>query len=145
MNIFCYFLLEVAKAVELLIAKHKPDTIFTHHFGDVNVDHRKVHEATVVACRSQPGHCVRSILCYEVASSTEWQFACAGKSFSPNFFVDISPFLVKKIKSLSKYEYEMRAWPHPRSIQAVEHLARWRGSIIGVDAAEAFMVGRIIE
>ena len=137
--------LEVAKAVELLISKHKPDTIFTHHFGDVNVDHRKVHEATVVACRSQPDHCVKSILCYEVASSTEWQFACTGKNFSPNFFVDISPFLVKKIKSLSKYEYEIRAWPHPRSIQAVEHLAHWRGAIIGVDAAEAFMVGRIIE
>lgn len=137
--------LEVAKVVEALISKHKPETIITHHFGDVNVDHRKVHEATVVACRSQPENCVKCVLCFEVASSTEWQFANTGKNFSPNFFVDISEFLSKKTQSLSKYDLEMRDWPHPRSIQAVEHLARWRGAIIGVDAAEAFTVGRIIE
>lgn len=137
--------IDVAKQVELLIAQHKPDTVFTHHFGDVNVDHRKVYEATVVACRPQPNHCVKSILCYEVASSTEWQLASTGTNFSPNFFVDISSFLEKKMLSLSQYESEMRDWPHPRSFKAIEHLAHWRGAVIGVNAAEAFMVGRIIE
>ena len=53
--------LEVAKVVEALISKHKPETIITHHFGDGNVDHRKVHEATVVACRSQPENCVKCV------------------------------------------------------------------------------------
>ncbi len=137
--------IEVAKTIEDLIKKHKPNVIFTHHFGDVNVDHKKVHEATVVACRSQPNHSVKSILCFEVPSSTEWQLAYSGKTFKPNYFIDISKFLSKKIESLSKYEYEMRNWPHPRSIKAIDHLAHFRGSTIGVDAAEAFAVGRIIE
>jgi len=137
--------IEVAKTIEGIIKKHQPEIIFTHHYGDVNVDHRKVHEATTVACRSQPLHPVKSILCFEIASSSEWQFSYTGNGFLPNYFIDISEFLSKKIESLSKYEYEMRKWPHSRSLKAVENLAHWRGSIVGVDAAEAFAVGRIIE
>ena len=137
--------INVAKMIEQLIAEYEPQIIFTHHFGDVNVDHKKVHEATVVACRSQPNHPVKSILCYEVPSSTEWQLSDKYKEFNPNYFVDISSFMDKKILSLNEYEFEMRAWPHPRSIKAIRHLAHWRGSTSGLDSAEAFMVGRIIE
>jgi LmbE family N-acetylglucosaminyl deacetylase len=137
--------IKIAIVIENLISKYSPDVVLTHHFGDVNVDHQKVHEATVVACRPQPGNPVKKILCYEVASSTEWQLSDKSQCFSPNYFVDISDFLEKKIKSLDEYEHEMRSWPHPRSINAVKYLAHWRGSTVGVDAAEAFMVGRIIE
>ncbi len=137
--------IDVAKMIEELIVKYEPEIVFTHHFGDVNVDHQKVHEATVVACRSQPNHPVKSILCYEVPSSTEWQLSSKYKEFSPNYFVDISSFIEKKILSLSKYEFEMREWPHPRSTKAIRYLAHWRGSTSGLDSAEAFMVGRIIE
>ena len=136
--------IEVAKAIEALIDIHKPQVILTHHFGDVNVDHQKVHQATVVACRSQPNHSVKSILCYEVSSSTEWQFPGKHSEFCPNYFVDISKFLELKLLSLSEYKFEMREWPHPRSYKAIKHLANWRGSTVGVDSAEAFMVGRMI-
>lgn len=136
--------IEVAKAIEKLIETHKPEVVITHHFGDVNVDHRKIHEATVVACRAQPDFCVKSILCYEVVSSTEWQFSGTNNDFIPNYFVDISNFLDKKLESLKEYEYEMRKWPHPRSIKSIDHLAHFRGSQVGIDSAEAFMVGRII-
>jgi LmbE family N-acetylglucosaminyl deacetylase len=137
--------IEVAQMIEALITEYQPKVVFTHHYGDVNVDHKMVHEATVVACRPQPNFCVKSILCYEVPSSTEWQLSGKRQEFCPNHFVDISSFLDQKIRSLSHYEFEMRASPHPRSLEAVRHLAHWRGAIVGVDSAEAFMVGRIIE
>ena len=65
--------------------------------------------------------------------------------FTPNYFIDISRFIDQKLLSLKEYEFEMRKWPHSRSIKSIEHLAHWRGSTIGVDSAEAFMVGRILE
>ena len=137
-------LIDIAQAIEHMITEHKPSIVFTHNFNDVNIDHRKINEATVVACRPQPGHAVKTILCYEVASSTEWQLPGPHLSFTPNWYVDISAFLKLKLKALKEYELEMRAWPHPRSIKAVEYLAHWRGATVGVDAAEAFMLGRNI-
>ena len=135
-------LLDIVKAVEELISKHQPDTLFTHHCGDVNIDHRRIHEAVVAACRPQNGHPVKKILTFEVASSTEWQLPYSAPSFLPNYFVDISSTSDKKLAALDLYVKELRPWPHPRSRRAVEHLAHWRGATIGVEAAEAFMLGR---
>jgi LmbE family N-acetylglucosaminyl deacetylase len=135
-------LLEIVQAVEVLVAKHQPDTVFTHHAGDVNIDHRRLYEAVVTACRPQQGHPVRKLLCFEVPSSTEWQLPGSAPPFVPNWFVDISATLDRKLASLEVYAEELRPWPHPRSLRAVEHLARWRGATVGVDAAEAFVLGR---
>ncbi|TRZ68762.1 MAG: PIG-L family deacetylase [Comamonadaceae bacterium] len=135
-------LLDVTQAVEALIGIHQPDTVLTHHAGDVNIDHRRLHEAVVTACRPQQGHPVKTLLCFEVASSTEWQLPGSGPVFAPNWFVDISATLARKLEALDSYAGELRAWPHPRSLQGVEHLARWRGATVGVDAAEAFILGR---
>ena len=135
-------LLDVVKTVEMLIDKYKPDTIFTHHVGDLNIDHRRVHESVVTACRPQTGHPVRTLLFFEIPSSTEWQINSAGSCFEPNWFSDISTSINSKIEALKAYELEMRSWPHPRSYQGVEYLSRWRGSIVGVSAAEAFVLGR---
>ena len=79
-----------------------------------------------------------------VSSSTEWQFSGTNNDFIPNYFVDISNFLDKKLESLKEYEYEIQKWPHPRSIRSIDHLAYFRGSQVGIDSAEASMVGRII-
>lgn len=138
-------LLEITQAVEALIAKHLPDQVFTHHAGDVNVDHRRLHEATVTACRPQQGHSVKTLLCFEVPSSTEWQLPGSAPNFAPNWFVDISGTLERKLAALEAYKEELRPWPHPRSRKGVEHLAHWRGATVGVDAAEAFMLGRKLE
>jgi LmbE family N-acetylglucosaminyl deacetylase len=135
-------LLDITQAVEVLIAKHQPEMIFTHHAGDVNIDHRRLHEAVVTACRPQQGHSVKTLLCFEVPSSTEWQLPGSAPAFMPNWFVDISPTLDRKLAALEAYADELRAWPHPRSRQGVEHLAHWRGATVGVDAAEAFVLGR---
>ena len=63
---------------------------------------------------------------------------------SPNWFVEITSTLERKLAALSAYATEMRPWPHPRSLKAVEHLSRWRGATVRVEAAEAFMLGREI-
>ena len=137
-------LLDIVKAVEELVLKHSPDTLFTHHCGDVNIDHRRIHEAVVAACRPQSGHPVKTLLTFEVPSSTEWQLPNSAPPFLPNYFVDISATLNQKLSALDSYSTELRAWPHPRSRKGVEHLAHWRGATMGVDAAEAFMLGRHI-
>ncbi len=136
--------LEVIKKVEALIGKIGPELVYTHHSSDVNVDHRRIHEAVVTACRPQPGVRVKRLLFFEVASSTEWQPPGSGAPFTPNWFVDVSSTLSLKLKALAAYKPEMRAWPHARSIRAVQALAHWRGATVGCSAAEAFMLGRNI-
>ncbi len=137
-------LLDVVKVVEAEIARLRPHLLLTHHGGDVNVDHRVLHEAVIVACRPQPEHPVRQLLFFEVASSTEWRPPGVTGNFLPNCFYDIGPQLKRKLDALKAYSTEIRAFPHPRSVEAVEHLACWRGATVGCQAAEAFMVGRII-
>ena len=138
-------LLDITHRVEALIAQRQPSVVLTHHPGDLNIDHRRVHQAVMIACRPQRGHCVRTLLVFEVPSSTEWQPPGSGAAFEPNWFVDISDTLEQKCKALDAYHEEMRAWPHPRSLEAVEHLARWRGATVGCEAAEAFVVLRQLQ
>lgn len=135
-------LLDIVQKVEALVQRHKPGIVYGHWSGDVNIDHRLLHEAVVTACRPQPGHPVHTLLFFEVASSTEWQIPHSAPAFLPNWFSDISQTLDTKLRALDAYAMEMRAWPHPRSLKALEHLARWRGATVGVDAAEAFVLGR---
>lgn len=137
-------LLDVVKLVEGEITRHRPQMLFTHHGGDVNVDHRVVHDAVVAACRPQPGHPVRQLLFFEVASNTEWRPPGFVGGFLPNCFYDIEQYLERKLDALRAYSTEIRPFPHPRSVEAVGHLARWRGATVGCHAAEAFMVGRIV-
>ena len=134
--------LDLIKLVEARIERYQPEIVYTHHSGDVNVDHRLLHESVVTACRPTPGHCVKRLLSFEVASSTEWQPSGSAPTFQPNWFVDISAQWERKRLALEAYACEMRPWPHARSIQAVEHLARWRGAQVGVEAAEAFCLLR---
>ncbi len=138
-------LLDIVKLIEAHLEKIAPDTIYTHHAGDLNVDHRRVHQAVVTACRPQSRRGVDTLLFFEVPSSTEWQTPGSAPPFLPNWFVDVSSTLDAKLKALDAYGDEMREWPHPRSCKGVEHLARWRGATAGCDAAEAFVLGRRIE
>jgi len=142
-------LLDVVKEVEKRIEQFKPSIVYTHHIGDVNVDHQIVHKAVVTACRPIPGQCVKTLLFFEIASSTEWQTPGANNSFIPNWFEDIDTpvtdgktCLEKKLEALDIYNCEMRSFPHSRSIKAIESLAKWRGASVGFNAAEAFSLGR---
>jgi N-acetylglucosamine malate deacetylase 1 len=135
-------LLDVVKPIEAFINKYNPEVVFTHHSGDVNIDHRIVHDAVIAACRPQPDFSVRELLFFEVPSSTEWRPPSSGEPFCPNWFVDISQTLDIKLQALGAYQDELRAFPHTRSLKAAEALATWRGATVGVNAAEAFILGR---
>jgi N-acetylglucosamine malate deacetylase 1 len=137
--------LEIIKLLEEVINVLKPEIVYTHHAGDLNIDHRMTHEAVVTACRPIPGQVVKKLLFFEVASSTEYQVAGTFQVFNPNWFVDISKTLSLKLEALGAYQSEMRAWPHARSLKSLEALANWRGASIGVEAAESFMLGRYID
>ena len=135
-------LLDVVKIVEQTIENLSPDIIYTHHMGDLNIDHRITCQAVMTAARPIPGSSLRRILFFEVPSSTGWAVPDAANAFIPNCFIDIADFLPRKLDALSHYAGEMRKWPHARSIEAVCALAKWRGAIVGRDAAEAFVIGR---
>ena len=137
-------LLDVVKTIEDYTEKLKPDVVITHHAGDLNIDHQIIHHAVITACRPQPEQTVKRILSFEVPSATEWQSPTVFNHFVPNWFEDISETLELKIKALKAYKSEMRKWPHARSIKSVEHLAKWRGTSVGAEAAEAFMLVREI-
>ncbi len=134
--------LDLIKQIEERIDRHQPQVVYVHHAGDVNVDHRRLHEAVVTASRPMPGQSVRRLLSFEVASSSEWQPPGSAPAFLPNWFVDISDQWQRKREALMAYSSEMRPWPHARSLEALEHLARWRGAQVGVEAAEAFCLLR---
>jgi LmbE family N-acetylglucosaminyl deacetylase len=137
-------LLDIVKKIESFIAFYMPTTVFTHFAGDVNIDHRIVHDAVIAACRPLPDYVVEELFFFEVPSSSEWRPIGSTGAFSPNWFFDISNTLDKKLKALEAYSSELREFPHPRSLKAVTSLATWRGSTVGVEAAEAFILGRKI-
>lgn len=137
-------LLDVAQKIEQVIASIKPDTIFTHYMHDLNLDHEITARAVMTATRPQQGDQVKEIYMFEVPSSTEWFYGCETSNFKPNVFFDISNYFPNKIKSLKAYDEEMRTFPHPRSYEAIEALAKYRGAEVGVKTAEGFMLARKI-
>ncbi len=137
-------LLDVVKAIEQEIASFAPDLVYTHHAGDINIDHQITHRAVLTACRPLPGFSVKELLFFETPSSTEWQIQTAEHAFLPNCFVDIGAVLEQKLEALHCYDSEMRDYPHPRSYRAVRELAAHRGVTVGCSYAEAFAVGRLI-
>ena len=136
-------LLAVVKQVEQFLGRHGADVIYTHHAGDLNVDHRVTHQAVVTATRPTPGAGDIEILASEVNSSTEWATPPLAP-FVPTDFVDVAATLQRKIDALSCYASEVRGWPHPRSADGVRALGRWRGTSCGCEAAEAFSLVRRI-
>lgn len=139
-------LLEVIKPISELIRELRPCVVYTHHRGDANQDHRAVFAATLVAVRPFGDHPIERVLCYEVASSTEWGPAFGEWAFLPNVFVDISATLESKLAAVEAYretfESEVKAYPHPRSPEAICIYAQQRGIIVGMRAAEAFVLVR---
>lgn len=137
-------LLDVVQAVESHVERVRPEVVLTHHTGDLNVDHERTAHATWTACRPLPGASVRELLAFEVLSSTDWGAPAAGR-FAPQLYVDVTETFERKLRVLEAYESEMRAPPHARSIEAVQTLARYRGTSVGLELAEAFEIVRAIQ
>ena len=137
--------LNIVKDLEKIIKKYKPETIFTHSDADLNIDHRLTLRAVITACRPYSFKFIKTILSFEVPSSTESNFLKKQKKFQPNYFIDISSTLKKKLKAIKIYKDELRIFPHPRSIKYIKSLSEVRGGTAGVKSAEAFEVIRHVE
>lgn len=131
-------MLDVVKLIEEVVDDVSPTIVYTHHGGDLNIDHQIIHQSVVTACRPLPLSSVKTIRTFETVSSTEWASNSIGAPFKPNCFIDISPYLDLKLKALDCYHTEMKPFPHARSVKAIEALACLRGSQAGVASAEAF-------
>ena len=131
---------ELNRAFEILIGEHQFDTIFVHHAGDINLDHQLIHRSVLVAARPMPGQAVKSLLSYHVNSATDWGALSGTNVFSPNVFIDIDSTIKTKLDALQCYAVELRDYPHPRSLEAVENRARVFGSEVGFRYAEAFQL-----
>lgn len=135
-------LLDVVKIIEELIDRLRPQVVFTQHGGDLNIDHALIYRATLTATRPVPGTTVKELYAFEVPSSSEWAFQQFEPAFHPNVFIDISDTLESKIKAMEIYDSEMRAFPHPRSREALRAIAQRWGSVSGLNAAEPFQLVR---
>lgn len=120
-----------------------PEVVFIPFHGDINHDHQIVARAGLVAARPKPGSSVKKVLVYETLSETEWGVAEDGV-FVPNFYEDISKFIGAKKDAMACYQSELKEYPHPRSLEGIEVLAKKRGMEVGVPHAEAFMLLREI-
>lgn len=135
--------LELVQFIERCISDWQAEAFITHHPSDTNIDHQETGRAVNAACRlfqridGMPR--LKELLYMEVPSSTEWSLNTAEVHFQPNMFVEIGKDGVeKKIEALSAYTGVMRPYPHPRSVEALEGLAAYRGAQAGVEYAESF-------
>ena len=135
-------LIEVTQAIESFVFDLRPEVVYTHTPADVNTDHGIVARATWTACRPYSTPWLTRILAFETPSATEWAWPLPDGGFHPNWFVDVTETLGRKLEAMAQYETELRPYPHPRSLQALAERARFWGSHVGVKAAEPFVMMR---
>lgn len=136
-------LLDIVKMVEDKIRALKPQIIYTHYSGDLNIDHQYTARAVLTATRPVGDYCVEEIYAFETLSSSEWNFDhSAQAAFSPNVFVDITDYYHQKEAAMKCYVSELCDYPHPRSFTGMDVLSKTRGMAAGMQRAEAFMLIR---
>ena len=138
-------ILDIIKVIEKEKIEFKPDIIFTHHGGDLNIDHQITFEAVITATRPMKEEKVKSIITFETPSGTEWRTSSNSRHFNPNLYISFNKKnLDAKIRGMESYEFEKRKFPHPRSPEALTILAQNRGISVGREYAEAFCLIRCI-
>lgn len=135
-------LLDLVQTIEGAIERHDPSVVYTHHYGDLNVDHELACRATLTATRPLAESSVSRVLGFETLSSTEWSTPEPSTAFQPTTFVDVSETLETKTDALAVYEDELRDHPHPRTVENVRKNAQLWGAKSGLDAAEPFVLLR---
>lgn len=134
-------LLDIVKAIEKVKAEVEPQLLFTHHAGDLNIDHRVTYEAVLTATRPIASEPVRELYSFEVQSSTEWAYPC---TFCPEVFYDIAATMKQKLAAMREYSAELREPPHPRSLDGIKACASTWGFKTGTVYAEAFQAIRVL-
>ena len=137
-------LLDIVKVVEKEKEEFKPEIIFTHNAGDLNIDHQRAFQAVMTATRPMEDEKVNIVICFETPSATDWQYSNHPEQFRPNLYIEVNEEDVRaKIDALAEYKFEIREYPHPRSAKALKALAEYRGYTSGSQMAEAFEIVRM--
>lgn len=135
---------DISREFAKIISDKNIEILYIPHRGDIHHDHRLVFNAGLVAARPVGKYSIKEIYCYETLSETEWAAPFADDAFIPNAFVDVSSCFDSKIAALECFKSQLRSFPESRSIEALEALAKFRGSSVGFFKAESFMVIRQI-
>ena len=136
---------KLASAVAAVLKELQSEVFYIPHHGDIHSDHFHLHHAALVAARPLADCSVRKILAYETLSETEWAPPQKDAVFYPTVFVDISDFLEKKLAAMSCFESQVKPPPNARSLRNITALAHYRGATVACEAAESFMLVRMIE
>jgi LmbE family N-acetylglucosaminyl deacetylase len=142
-----YTTLEVNKLANDIVKEIQPNILFVPYLWDVHEDHRIFANAFCVAWRpnTEYGKNIREVYMYETVSETHWSMPFVEPVFSPNVWFDISRYLETKISAFSCFKSQLHSTPHARSLEAIESLAKWRGSQVSMNAAEAFISIRTLK
>ena len=123
---------EINVQIEKIVSEFKPDIVYTVSAGDNSKDHEKVFESTIVSCRSFKTK-ITKVISYELPGPRI-------NPFEPNIYEDITSEIIFKNKAFSKYDSEIEKYPHPRSRESIESMAKYRGTQAGVNYAESFQL-----
>ena len=127
-----------------LIQDIKPDIVFIPHRGDMQIDHKMTVDAAMVALRPKYDHIVKKIYAYETLSETGWDIPNTVNEFIPTCYIDISDVLESKLEAINIFKSQISDFPNARSLETIKALAQYRGSMMNLKAAEAFMLIREI-
>src|SRR5688572_10364303 len=135
---------ELMVPIEKIVNDIHPEIVYLIHGGDIHTDHYSLHTAAMSVFKPfyMKRRGIRRVLAYETLSSTDAAPARGERMFMPNVFSDITPYMDRKLDIMRLYETEIHQEPMPRSPSAIRALARFRGSTISTEYAEAFMMLR---
>lgn len=133
---------EINTAIENVVKEVKPNIAYIPHRGDMHIDHKVVSESSMVALRPLNNPQLESVYAYETLSETEWDIPSASNAFLPNVYIDITDTIDEKLEAMKYYKSQLYKFPHPRSLRAIKALSQYRGSTVGVEYAESFMLIR---
>lgn len=124
-----------------VFAKFEPEEVLVPHAHDIHSDHRIVFDAVAACTKWFRYPSVKRVLAYETISETDFILKPEGL-FNPNFFVDVTTFIDRKIALMGIYHSELGEHPFPRSESNLRALAQLRGAQSGFGSAEAFQLLR---
>lgn len=133
---------QLNKAMQDIVDEIKPNIVYIPHKGDMHIDHTLVAESAMVALRPISNPQLKAIYAYETLSETEWNIPSVENAFVPNTWSDITETINLKLGAMKCFDTQLRDFPHPRSLEAIEALSKFRGSTVCVNNAESFMLLR---
>jgi len=131
---------ELIEKISRFFNEVKPEVIYLPFMKDAHSDHRLLFESAYSCTKTFRYPFIKRVLMMEIISETEFVPGVRDSVFMPNYFVDISDFLNKKLEIMKIFKSELGEHPFPRSQENIKALAAFRGAMSGCNFAESFMI-----